>query len=192
MSQLRPSVQTARSGRTSVYSLPLYLGTQRTAGGRPLMLKCLPSKWEHCSSRKSFCPRGHGSVLQERNFIRRPTQNFPPFLGLEQTRDGKNARARQLFSIQKRAVSVPRLTLSLQTPHCVRLTSHVGNQALSDWRNYFQTHLFTTPIEARVEHTLIVCDQFDCHDCRMLSYSGLLQSLPLLRVPPPQDLEQTL
>lgn len=76
-------ISTTRCGRTAVYSLPLYLGTQRTEGGRPLMLKCLPSKWEHCSSRKSFRPRGHGSVLQERNFILRPTQNFPPFLGLE-------------------------------------------------------------------------------------------------------------
>lgn len=65
------------------YSLPLYLGTQRTVGGRPLMLKCLPSNWEHCSSRKSLRPRGHGSVLQDRNFILRPTQNFPPFRGLK-------------------------------------------------------------------------------------------------------------
>lgn len=66
-----------------VYSLPLYLGTHLTAGGRSLILKCLPSNWEHCSSRKSFLSRGHGSVLQERNFILRPTQNLPPFLGLQ-------------------------------------------------------------------------------------------------------------
>lgn len=46
------------------------------------MLKCFPSNCEHCSSRKSLRPRGHGSVLQERNFILRPTQNLPPFLGL--------------------------------------------------------------------------------------------------------------
>lgn len=62
--------------------LPLYLGTQRTLGSRPLMLKCFPSKWAHCSSRKSrFCLR-HGSVLQDLNFILRPTQYFPPFFGL--------------------------------------------------------------------------------------------------------------
>lgn len=64
------------------HSLPLYLGTQRTDGGRPLMLKCFPSKCAHCSSLKSLWPRGHGSVLHERNFIRRPTQKRPPFLGL--------------------------------------------------------------------------------------------------------------
>lgn len=67
------------------YSLPLYLGTQRTVEGRPLMLKCLPSNWEHCSSLKSLRPFGHGSVLQERNFMRRPTQKRPPFLGLLRT-----------------------------------------------------------------------------------------------------------
>lgn len=70
--------------RVQLYSLPLYLGTQRTVGGRPLMLKCLPSKCEHCSSRKSLRPCGHGSVLHERNFILRPTQNLPPLLGLEE------------------------------------------------------------------------------------------------------------
>lgn len=64
-------------------SLPLYLGTQRTLGGRPLMLKCLPSKAAHCSSLKSFFSLEQGSELQERNFIRRPTQYIPPFLGLE-------------------------------------------------------------------------------------------------------------
>lgn len=79
-----PQIQRTRLRRISVYSLPLYLGTQRTVGGRPLMLKCLPSKCEHCSSRKSLRPRGHGSVLQERNFILRPTQNLPPFLGLQE------------------------------------------------------------------------------------------------------------
>lgn len=69
--------------KVQLYSLPLYLGTQRTVGGRPLMLKCLPSKCEHCSSRKSLRPCGHGSVLHERNFILRPTQNLPPLVGLE-------------------------------------------------------------------------------------------------------------
>lgn len=64
------------------HSLPLYLGTQRTDGGSPLMLKCFPSNCAHCSSLKSLCPRGHGSVLHERNFILRPTQKRPPFLGL--------------------------------------------------------------------------------------------------------------
>ena len=62
--------------------LPLYLGTQRTFGGRPLMLKCRPSKAAHCSSLKSFFCFEQGSELQERNFIRRPTQYIPPFLGL--------------------------------------------------------------------------------------------------------------
>lgn len=62
--------------------LPLYLGTQRTLGGRPLMLKCLPSNAAHCSSLKSFFCLEQGSELQERNFIRRPTQYIPPFLGL--------------------------------------------------------------------------------------------------------------
>jgi len=62
--------------------LPLYLGTQRTFVGSPLMLKCFPSKSAHCSSRKSFFSFEHGSVLQDLNFIRRPTQYFPPFLGL--------------------------------------------------------------------------------------------------------------
>lgn len=46
------------------------------------MLKCLPSKAAHCSSLKSFFCLEQGSELQERNFIRRPTQYFPPFLGL--------------------------------------------------------------------------------------------------------------
>ncbi len=63
--------------------LPLYFGTQRTFGGRPLMLKCRPSKKVHCSSLKSFFCLEHGSELQERNFILRPTQYFPPFLGLK-------------------------------------------------------------------------------------------------------------
>lgn len=67
-------------------SLPLYLGTQRTFGGRPLMLKCRPSKAAHCSSLKSFFCLEQGSELQERNFIRRPTQYFPPFLGLGRER----------------------------------------------------------------------------------------------------------
>lgn len=66
-----------------LYLLPLYFGTQRTVGGRPLMLKCLPSKCEHCSSRKSLRPCGQGSVLHERNFILRPTQNLPPLVGLD-------------------------------------------------------------------------------------------------------------
>lgn len=107
----------------------MYLGIQRTDGGRPLILKCLPSNWEHCSSRKSLRPRGHGSVLQERNFILRPTQNLPPFLGLPSER-GVSAQ------FQK-------------------------------W-NQRATRVFFG------------------------SYSGLLQSLLVLRVPPPQDLEQTL
>lgn len=47
------------------------------------MLKCLPSKAAHCSSLKSFFCLEQGSELQERNFIRRPTQYFPPFLGLK-------------------------------------------------------------------------------------------------------------
>lgn len=64
------------------YLLPLYLGSHLTLGGRPLMLKCLPSKSEHCSSRKSRLPFGHESVLHDRNFILRPTQYLPPFLGL--------------------------------------------------------------------------------------------------------------
>lgn len=63
-------------------SLPLYFGSHLTLGGRPLMLKCLPSKSEHCFSRKSCLPFGHESVLHDRNFILRPTQYFPPFLGL--------------------------------------------------------------------------------------------------------------
>lgn len=63
-------------------SLPLYLGTQRTLGGRPLMLKCFPSKTAHCSSLKSFFCLEQGSELQERNFIRRPTQYIPPLRGL--------------------------------------------------------------------------------------------------------------
>lgn len=63
--------------------LPLYFGTQRTFGGRPLMLKCRPSKPAHCSSLKSFFCLEHGSELHERNFILRPTQYFPPFLGLK-------------------------------------------------------------------------------------------------------------
>lgn len=46
------------------------------------MLKCLPSKAAHCSSLKSFFCLEQGSELQERNFIRRPTQYIPPFLGL--------------------------------------------------------------------------------------------------------------
>lgn len=46
------------------------------------MLKCLPSKAAHCSSLKSFFCLEQGSELQERNFIRRPTQYVPPFLGL--------------------------------------------------------------------------------------------------------------
>lgn len=67
--------------------LPLYFGTQRTLGSRPLMLKCFPSKWAHCSSRKSrFCLR-HGSVLQDLNFILRPTQYFPPFFGLRKGKE---------------------------------------------------------------------------------------------------------
>ena len=33
---------------------------------------------------------------------------------------------------------------------------------------------------------------FAFHECLILSYSGLLQSLVVLLVPPPQDLEQTL
>lgn len=45
------------------------------------MLKCRPSKLAHCSSLKSFFCLEHGSELQERNFILRPTQYFPPFLG---------------------------------------------------------------------------------------------------------------
>lgn len=65
------------------YLLPLYFGTQRTFGGRPLILKCFPSKSAHCSSRKSLFCLVHGSVLQDLNFIRRPTQYLPPFLGLE-------------------------------------------------------------------------------------------------------------
>lgn len=69
------------------HSLPLYLGTQRTDGGSPLMLKCFPSNCAHCSSLKSLCPRGHGSVLHERNFILRPTQKRPPFLGLRTARN---------------------------------------------------------------------------------------------------------
>lgn len=47
------------------------------------MLKCFPSKTAHCSSRKSFFCLEHGSVLQDLNFILRPTQYFPPFLGLK-------------------------------------------------------------------------------------------------------------
>lgn len=50
------------------------------------MLKCLPSKAAHCSSLKSFFCLEQGSELQERNFIRRPTQYFPPFLGLKSKR----------------------------------------------------------------------------------------------------------
>lgn len=65
------------------YLLPLYFGTQRTAEVRPLILKCLPSNSEHCCSRKSFLPFGHESVLHDRNFILRPTQYFPSFLGLK-------------------------------------------------------------------------------------------------------------
>lgn len=51
------------------------------------MLKCRPSKAPHCSSLKSFFCREQGSELQERNFILRPTQYFPPFRGLR--REGK-------------------------------------------------------------------------------------------------------
>lgn len=69
--------------------LPLYLGTQRTLVGSPLMLKCFPSKSAHCSSRKSFFSFEQGSVLQDLNFIRRPTQYFPPFLGLQEKREEK-------------------------------------------------------------------------------------------------------
>lgn len=68
--------------RGQTHSLPLYFGTQRMVGGSPLMLKCFPSNCAHCSSLKSLRPRGHGSVLHERNFILRPTQKRPPFLGL--------------------------------------------------------------------------------------------------------------
>lgn len=64
------------------YSLPLYFGSHLTLGGRPLMSKCLPSKSEHCFSRKSRLPFGHESVLHDRNFILRPTQYLPPFRGL--------------------------------------------------------------------------------------------------------------
>lgn len=71
--------------------LPLYLGTQRTLVGSPLMLKCFPSKSAHCSSRKSFFSFEQGSVLQDLNFIRRPTQYFPPFLGLQEKREEKLA-----------------------------------------------------------------------------------------------------
>lgn len=48
------------------------------------MLKCLPSNVAHCSSLKSFFCLEQGSELQDRNFIRRPTQYIPPFLGLKQ------------------------------------------------------------------------------------------------------------
>lgn len=76
-----------RSHLPWMHLLPLYLGTQRTFGSRPLMLKCFPSKWAHCSSRKSrFCLR-HGSVLQDLNFILRPTQYFPPFFGLRKDKE---------------------------------------------------------------------------------------------------------
>lgn len=47
------------------------------------MLKWRPSKAPHCSSLKSFFCLEQGSELQERNFIRRPTQYIPPLLGLE-------------------------------------------------------------------------------------------------------------
>lgn len=70
--------------------LPLYLGTQRTFVGSPLMLKCFPSKSAHCSSRKSFFSFEHGSVLQDLNFMRRPTQYFPPFLGLQKQNQAGN------------------------------------------------------------------------------------------------------
>lgn len=84
-----------------IYLLPLYFGTQRTLGGRPLMLKCFPSKTAHCSSRKSFFCFEHGSVLQDLNFIRRPTQYFPPFLGLEKKRDGISIQLQMITLINK-------------------------------------------------------------------------------------------
>lgn len=76
------SQKSLTSKKYSNYLLPLYFGSHLTFGERPLMLKCLPSKSEHCFSRKSSLPFGHESVLHDRNFILRPTQYFPPFLGL--------------------------------------------------------------------------------------------------------------
>lgn len=61
---------------------PAVLGQPPHISGRPWMLTCLPSKSEHCFSRKSCLPFGHESVLHDRNFILRPTQYLPPFLGL--------------------------------------------------------------------------------------------------------------
>lgn len=79
--------QPCRAWHRPQHLLPLYLGTQRTLGSRPLMLKCFPSYWAHCSSRKSrFCAR-HGSVLQDLNFILRPVQYLPPFFGLSKGRE---------------------------------------------------------------------------------------------------------
>lgn len=83
----------------SNYLLPLYFGSQRTPEVRPLILKCLPSNSEHCCSRKSFLPFRHESVLHDRNFILRPTQYFPPFLGLKKETNVKYTQfLKSLFS----------------------------------------------------------------------------------------------
>lgn len=154
-----------------MHSLPLYLGTQRTEGGRPLMLKCLPSNWEHCSSRKSFCPRGHGSVLQERNFIRRPTQNLPPFLGLEweQIKDHRTATQSMLSNFSSNVCTFPLTWLAKSI-----LVAHIS--------------MFTDALRLVQTYTAWMLNLPSVS----VSYSGLLQSLAVLLVPPPQDLEHTL
>ena len=136
--ELPQDIQITRFRITSVHSLPLYLGIQRTVGGRPLMLKCFPSNVEHCSSRKSFCPRGHGSVLQERNFILRPTQNLPPFLGLvgetRETTEMDHRRAGLDFSV------CPHLTRALRLQSYIvyfgihtKETGFLRNQVETQW-----------------------------------------------------------
>lgn len=87
------------------YLLPLYFGSQRTAEVRPLILKCLPSNSEHCCSRKSFLPFGHESVLHDRNFILRPTQYFPPFLGLKKKVNVKHTHFLKLLFSTKSSIS---------------------------------------------------------------------------------------
>lgn len=149
------------------YSLPLYLGTQRTVGGSPLMLKCLPSNWEHCSSLKSLRPLGHGSVLQERNFMRRPTQKRPPFLGLKKKTNKKNFH-------QRHCKEMP---INIQGHMYSRVSTQPKDHSIKDNSSHYRL------IEARA-HFIHVFPQWP--------YSGLLQSLDVLRVPPPHVLEHTL
>lgn len=79
------------------------------------MLKCRPSKAAHCSSLKSFFCLEQGSELQERNFIRRPTQYFPPFLGLGREREGPRHVKRDTRSV--RNTPLPRERLQKQSAH---------------------------------------------------------------------------